>query len=136
MADTTAAASDRRRLERRTNPTLAELTLPELRRMLVTTILLVIVLVLFLWMVRTVIIAAILGVIVGAAADPFIQQALPGGISANWPQWASPVALGIIGFLQGTERASSLKIQAQMALCQMQIEINTRQNAKPPEKTA
>src|ERR1700733_14371117 len=58
------ASSERRRLERRTNPTLAELTLPELRRMMVTTLLFVIVLVLFIWMVRTVIIASILGIIV------------------------------------------------------------------------
>ncbi|MGH7622186.1 MAG: AI-2E family transporter, partial [Gemmatimonadaceae bacterium] len=63
-------ASDRRRLERRDSPTLAELTLPELRRMMVTTILFVIVLVLFLWMVRTVIIAAILGAIVAMYMRP------------------------------------------------------------------
>src|SRR6059058_3971241 len=55
---------DRRRTERRTNQNLAELTLPEFRRMLLTTTLFVIVLLLFLWMVRTVIIATILGVVV------------------------------------------------------------------------
>jgi putative heme transporter len=63
-------ASERRRLERRTNPTLAELTLPEVRRMLVTTVVFVIVLVLFLWMVRTVIIATILGIIVATYVRP------------------------------------------------------------------
>ncbi|HSQ29938.1 MAG TPA: AI-2E family transporter [Gemmatimonadaceae bacterium] len=63
-------ASDRRRLERRDAPTLAELTLPELRRMMVTTMLFVIILVLFLWMVRTVIIATILGVIVAMYMRP------------------------------------------------------------------
>src|SRR5581483_11607306 len=62
--------NDRRRLERRTTPTLAELTLPELRRMMVTTILFVIILILFLWMVRTVIIATILGVIVAMYMRP------------------------------------------------------------------
>jgi putative heme transporter len=62
--------SERRRLERRTNPTLAELTLPEVRRMLVTTVVFVIVLVLFLWMVRTVIIATILGIIVAMYVRP------------------------------------------------------------------
>jgi predicted PurR-regulated permease PerM len=61
---------DRRRLERRIAPTLAELTLPELRRMMVTTLLFVIILVLFLWMVRTVIIATILGVIVAMYMRP------------------------------------------------------------------
>ena len=70
MAETIPVAPERRRIERRTNPTLAELTLPELRRMLVTTMMFVIVLVLFLWMVRTVIIAAILGVIVASFTRP------------------------------------------------------------------
>ena len=62
--------SDRRRTERRTNVTLGELTLPELRRMLLTTTLFVVVTVLFLWMVRTVIIAAILGVVVAVYLRP------------------------------------------------------------------
>ena len=53
----TPLLADRRRLERRTNERLAELTLPELRRMIITTTLLLIVFLLFLWMVRTVIIA-------------------------------------------------------------------------------
>ncbi len=70
MAEPLSAASDRRRLERRTDPTLAELTLPELRRMMVTTMVFVIVLVLFLWMVRTVIIASILGIIVAMYTRP------------------------------------------------------------------
>jgi predicted PurR-regulated permease PerM len=61
---------ERRRVERRTDPTLAELTLPEIRRMMVTTMLFVIVLVLFLWMVRTVIIATILGIIVAMYVRP------------------------------------------------------------------
>ena len=65
--------AERRRLERRTNPTLAELTLPEIRRMLVTTGLFVIILVLFLWMVRTVIIATILGIIVAMYMRPVYQ---------------------------------------------------------------
>jgi predicted PurR-regulated permease PerM len=70
MAEPMPVASDRRRLERRTDPTLAELTLPELRRMMVTTMLFVTVLVLFVWMVRTVIIAGILGVIVAMYMRP------------------------------------------------------------------
>jgi predicted PurR-regulated permease PerM len=61
---------DRRRTERRTNQSLAELTLPELRRMIVTTTIFLIVLLLFLWMVRTVIIATILGVVVAAYLRP------------------------------------------------------------------
>ena len=67
---------DRRRTERRTNQNLAELTLPELRRMLVTTTLFAIVLVLFLWMVRTVIIATILGVVVAVYLRPWYLRIL------------------------------------------------------------
>jgi predicted PurR-regulated permease PerM len=70
MATETRDWSDRRRLERRVNHRLVDLTLPEFRRMLVTTLLSLIVLVLFLWMVRTVIIATILGVIVAVYARP------------------------------------------------------------------
>jgi len=70
MAEPVPVAPERRRIERRTNPTLAELTLPELRRMMVTTMLFVIALALFLWMVRTVIIAAILGIIVASFTRP------------------------------------------------------------------
>jgi predicted PurR-regulated permease PerM len=66
----TPGLGDRRRVERRTNQNLAELTLPEFRRMLVTTTLFVIVLVLFLYMVRTVIIATILGVVVAVYLRP------------------------------------------------------------------
>src|SRR5438094_6814506 len=69
---------DRRRIERRTNQNLAELTLPEFRRMLVTTTLFVIVLLLFLWMVRTVIIATILGVVVAVYLRPVYLRILKG----------------------------------------------------------
>lgn len=65
---------DRRRLERRENHLVADLTLPELRRMLITTTLFVIVLVLFLWMVRTVIIATILGIIVAVYTRPAFNR--------------------------------------------------------------
>jgi predicted PurR-regulated permease PerM len=64
------ASGDRRTLERRINHRLVDLTLPEFRRMLVTTTLFVIVLVLFLWMVRTVIIATILGIVVAVYMRP------------------------------------------------------------------
>ena len=69
---------DRRRTERRTNQNLAELTLPEFRRMLLTTTLFVIVLLLFLWMVRTVIIATILGVVVAVYLRPVYLRILKG----------------------------------------------------------
>src|SRR5688572_10487115 len=85
MATQTHDIGDRRRLERRINHRLVDLTLPEFRRMLVTTILFVIVLVLFLWMVRTVIIATILGVIVAVYMRPIylrIRSALGNGSAA------------------------------------------------------
>ena len=61
---------DRRRLERRLNGRIADLTLPELRRMLVTSALFVIVAALFLWMVRSVIVAGMLGVVIGLYLRP------------------------------------------------------------------
>jgi predicted PurR-regulated permease PerM len=70
MAESVRPLADRRRTERRTNQSLAELTLPEFRRMLLTTTLFVVVLLLFLWMVRTVIIATILGVVVAVYLRP------------------------------------------------------------------
>ncbi len=85
MDELVSVEAERRRVERRTNPTLAELTLPELRRMMVTTMMFVIVLVLFLWMVRTVIIAAILGVIVASFTRPiylWLYRKLPSQIVA------------------------------------------------------
>src|SRR4051812_6778776 len=82
MATPSRDLSDRRRLERRLNHRLADLTLPELRRMLVTTTLFVIVAVLFLWMVRTVIIATILGIIVAVFARPLYLW-LRGRIGSN-----------------------------------------------------
>jgi predicted PurR-regulated permease PerM len=80
--------TDRRRSERRTDVTLAELTLPEFRRMLATTTLFAIVLVLFVWMVRTVIIATILGVVVAVYLRPvylWIRTRIPN----------SPIVAGI-----------------------------------------
>src|SRR4051812_11347391 len=69
-APLTVDNKERRRLERRTNARLSELTVPELRRMMVTTLLFTVVLILFLWMVRTVIIAGFLGAVVAAYLRP------------------------------------------------------------------
>ena len=62
--------SERRRVDRRLNARVGDLTLPELRRILITTTLGVLVLVAFLWMVRAVVIAAILGLIIGFYLRP------------------------------------------------------------------
>ena len=63
-------AAERRRVERRTNGTIGELTLPEVRRILITMAIGAAVLALFLWMVKTVVIAASLGLIIGFYIRP------------------------------------------------------------------
>ncbi len=63
-------ANERRRVERRTNPSIAELTLPEVRRIFITVLLGTVVVGLFLWMVKSVVIAAILGLIIGFYIRP------------------------------------------------------------------
>ncbi|HEU4564212.1 MAG TPA: AI-2E family transporter [Gemmatimonadaceae bacterium] len=61
---------DRRRLERRATPRVLDLTLPEFRRIVLTSLFFAIVFVLFLWMVRTVVIAGILALIVATYTRP------------------------------------------------------------------
>jgi predicted PurR-regulated permease PerM len=65
---------DRRRRERRQEPMVAELTLPELRRIIITSILFVLVLGLFLWMVRTVLIAGLLALILAVYLRPVYRR--------------------------------------------------------------
>jgi predicted PurR-regulated permease PerM len=67
---TSTSEGERRRIDRRLNARVGDLTLPELRRILITTTLGAVVLVAFLWMVRTVVIAAILGLIIGFYLRP------------------------------------------------------------------
>ena len=66
--------SERRRVERRVSERVADLSLPELRRIMLTTVLSAAVIVLFLWMVRTVVIAGILGVVIGAYLRPLYSR--------------------------------------------------------------
>ncbi|HEU4641642.1 MAG TPA: AI-2E family transporter [Gemmatimonadaceae bacterium] len=67
-------ADDRRHMERRRAPRVADLTLPELRRILITSALFVVVLLLFLWMVRAVIIAAILAIVAAIYLRPLYER--------------------------------------------------------------
>ena len=69
-------SSERRRVERRSNSRVGDLTLPEVRRILITTFLGVVVLGLFIWMVRSVIIAAILGLVIGFYLRPLYHWIL------------------------------------------------------------
>jgi predicted PurR-regulated permease PerM len=80
MAVSAIENKERRRVERRTSARLSDLTVPEIRRMLVTSMLFAIVLILFLWMVRTVIIAGFLGAVVAAYLRPvyhWFRERLP-----------------------------------------------------------
>src|SRR5512138_77674 len=61
---------DRRRDERRLNSRLADLPAPEVLRAVLTWMLTAIVVVLFLWMVRHVLIAGILGIVIAAYLRP------------------------------------------------------------------
>jgi predicted PurR-regulated permease PerM len=73
MAESAIEQLERRRLERRFNARLGDVTVPELRRMVVTSVLFTVVLLLFLWMVRTVIIAGFLGVVVAFYLRPVYE---------------------------------------------------------------
>jgi predicted PurR-regulated permease PerM len=68
---------ERRLTDRRAAHRVVDLTLPELRRIMITSMLSVIVLALFLWMVRTVIIAAILGIVIGVYLRPLFFWFVP-----------------------------------------------------------
>ena len=65
-----AEPSDRRQVERRGDALIAELSLPELRRIVLTTALFAVVLGLFLWMVRAVFVAGVLGVVAATYTRP------------------------------------------------------------------
>ena len=67
---------ERRRRERRVNARVADLTIPEMRRLLVTTLLSSIVILLFLYMVRRVIVAGVLGVIIAVYLRPLYLRLL------------------------------------------------------------
>jgi predicted PurR-regulated permease PerM len=66
--------NDRRRDERRLNSRLADLSIPEFRRIALTWLLTVIVVGLFLWMVREVLIAGVLGIVIAAYLRPLYRR--------------------------------------------------------------
>jgi predicted PurR-regulated permease PerM len=70
------AAADRRRVDRRSSERIADLSLPEFRRIVVTTLIATAVTVAFLWMVRTVIVAGILGAVIAAYLRPIYATLL------------------------------------------------------------
>jgi hypothetical protein len=70
--------------------------------------------------------SALLGVVTGATISVIVV------IAAQVRQALGTVAIvgallgGLIGYARGRERAFRLKLEAQVALCQIQIEKNTR----------
>jgi len=56
----------------------------------------------------------------GLMAAPAFRQSPPIGFIAG------AIVGALVGYMIGTDRAFSLRVQAQMALCQKQIEENTR----------
>ena len=91
---TGANEGERRRVDRRLNARLGDLTLPEVRRILITTALGAVVLVAFLWMVHEVVIAAILGLIIG-----FYLRPLYGWILARTRQPTLSAILTLLGVI-------------------------------------
>jgi predicted PurR-regulated permease PerM len=76
VTEATPLEPERRRRERRINARVADLTIPEMRRLLVTTLLSSVVIALVLWMVRTVLIAGVLGVIIAVYLRPIYGRIL------------------------------------------------------------
>ena len=77
--------------------------------------------------------STILGVLIGLVGAPFILQSLPPSWAVRCPEWVVVALLGLIGLGQGMERAFLMKLNAQQALCQLEIERNTR--ARPGDPT-
>lgn len=67
---------DRRRDDRRANSRLSDLSVPEVRRIALTWLLTAVVVGLFLWMVRDVLIAGVLGIVIAAYLRPLYQAIL------------------------------------------------------------
>jgi hypothetical protein len=63
--------------------------------------------------------STVLGLIIGGVGGFAALQNAVGAI-------VGAIMLGLIGFSIGQGRASALKLQAQTALCQVQVEKNTR----------
>lgn len=82
------------------------------------------------WRARAVVTIALnigLGVLIGFVGGPLIMQSLPADLAEKCPPWFPPLLLGLLGLGQGMERATMMKLQAQILLCQVQIERNTRE---------
>lgn len=75
----------------------------------------------FLW-------SAFIGGIFTVAAIVFIFPRFPSGDPARMGAIAAGVVGLMLGYAIGSSRAFALRLQAQTALCQVAIELNTRKN--------
>ena len=80
--------------------------------------------------VTSTVIGVILGVLAGIGLAIAVSSQMP-GTRPDFVLSAGIAALiaGALGFIRGLERSFHLKLEAQLALCQLQIEANTRQPA-------
>ncbi|HEV7428219.1 MAG TPA: hypothetical protein VGQ46_17820 [Thermoanaerobaculia bacterium] len=68
---------------------------------------------------------AMAGAVVGGAVGGAIGAALPGGSALVVAVFGAAI-IGVIAWQIGRQKAAALRLQAQVALCQVQIEANTR----------
>jgi sulfite exporter TauE/SafE len=69
------------------------------------------------------------GIIVGGVGGWVFDRSFQTG-NSEWIIAGSALLIGLFGFTLGSGRAFLLKFQAQQALCQRQIEMNTRAAAE------
>ena len=73
-----------------------------------------------------IVVGAAIGFVLSASADDVLSAALTGGAIIG----------ALVGIGMGRSRAFALELQAQMALCQVAIEANTRRTAEAAEANA
>ena len=71
-----------------------------------------------------IVVCTVVGLIVGLVAGLFIGAGFPSGMA--FIVGIVAVLGGALGYAIGSDRAFHLKFNAQLALCQRQIELNTR----------
>jgi len=70
--------------------------------------------------------STVLGGIIGFLLAPMLLQNLPVALATRCPDWLVAALVAAVGLAQGLERGFTLRLQAQTALCQVEIERNTR----------
>ena len=71
---------------------------------------------------------SLLGMVVGAILAGAAWNLM--GESSVWIPMAAWMFCGAVGYMIGSERAFKLRFEAQVALCQAQIEVNTKATTK------